>query len=109
MTADIYIYFPTGKEGAGRTELEEELEGFFGGDARFSGAGSGVQGANLDFELEDGEDVGRWVTHRREFLRSHGAKPGTVFEVFPEDWEPGKPWRRVEVFGRDGWITERDR
>jgi hypothetical protein len=43
----------------------------------------------------------------REFLKSAGAGRRTFFEVYPEEWEPGMAWRRVEVFGADRWLTER--
>lgn len=105
MATDIYIYFPTGKEGAGRGELQDDIEDFFGNAAEDVGAGSGIKGSNLDYELADGEDVEQWVTRLREFLRERGAKPGTWISVYPDGWQPGDPHRRVEVFGKDEWVT----
>lgn len=109
MGLSIYIYFPAGEEGVGRNHLEDELEeDFFGRHAQLTGAGSGVPGSNLDFELADGEDVEQWVVRLRDYLRQWGVQPGTFFAVFAEDWEPGMAWPRVEVFGADRWLTERD-
>jgi hypothetical protein len=105
----IYIYFPAASEGAGRNDLEDDLEeDFFSGAAELTGAGSGVSGSNLDFELADGEDVEQWVIRLRDYLRQGEARPGTFFEVFPEGWEPGMAWRRVEVFGEDRRLTKRE-
>ena len=64
-------------------------ENFLGTAARFSGGGGGVLGFNLDFELADGEDVELWVVRLRDFLKQAKARPGTVFEAFPEDWKEG--------------------
>jgi hypothetical protein len=50
----------------------------------------------------------RWADRLREFLRQVGVRPGTVFEVFADRWEPGHPWRRIEVFGQDVWLTKRE-
>ena len=109
MSTSIYIYFPAGQERATRIDLEDDLEeDFFGAAAEFTGSGSGNMGSNLDFELADGEDVEQWVLRLRNYLRQREARPGTVFEVFAEEWEPGMAWRRVEVFGSDRWVTERD-
>ena len=33
--------------------------------------------------------------------------PGTKFDVLPDGWEPGREWRRVEVFGEDRRRTGR--
>ncbi len=109
MGTSIYIYCPTGEEGANRGDLEYEAEGFFGGAAKVTGGGGGSDGFNLDFELADGEDVDSWVVRLREFLLQANARPSTYFDVFPEEWEPGMPWRQVEVVGADRWLTERDR
>ena len=108
MATDIYIYCPSGEEGAIRGDLEDDVEEFFGDAARFSGAGSGVMGFNLDFELAAGEDVESWVVRLRDFLIQANARPSTFFEVFPDGWEPGQAWRRVDLKGGDRWLTERD-
>ena len=108
MATEIFIYCPSGEECACRDVLEDDVEDFFGDAARFSGAGSGLPGFHLDYELADGEDVESWVSRLREFLQQAGAGPSTFFEVFPEGWRPGMGWRRVEVFGADRWLTEDD-
>jgi hypothetical protein len=108
MGTSIYIYCPSGEEGALRGDLEDDVEGFLGDAAEFVGGGSGVQGFNLDFELAEDEDVELWIGRLREFLKQANARPSTFFEVFPEDWEPGMPWRRIEVFGEDRWLTKRE-
>src|SRR5262249_56345904 len=107
MATDIFIYCPSGDEGAIRGDLEYDLEGFFGQAAICTGGGGGVDGFNLDYELCDGQDVDSWVARLREFLKQAGAGRRTFFEVYPEEWEPGMVWRRVEVFGADRWTTER--
>jgi hypothetical protein len=111
VPTDVYIYSPPpteGVEGACRSDLEDAVEEFFGSAAEMTGAGSGSLGFNLDFALADGEDVESWVARLREFLKQANARPGTVFEVFPDGWEPGMAWRRVEVYGTDRWLTKRD-
>jgi hypothetical protein len=101
MGAKIYVYCPAGEPGLSRADLEEELEAFFGDAAEDVGAGSGASGFNLDYELAEGEDPEQWADRLREFLRRVGVRPGTVFEVFADGWEPGMEWRRVDVFGSD--------
>lgn len=111
MPTDIYIYSPPsveGVEGACRSDLEDALEDFFDRAAESTGAGSGALGFNLDYALADGEDVEAWVARLRAFLRQANARPGTAFDVFPTGWEPGMPWRRVEVYGTDRWLTKSD-
>jgi hypothetical protein len=109
MGANIYVYCPSGVAGLSRSDLEEELEKFFGGAAEDVGAGSGNAGFNLDYELAAGEDPEAWADRLKVLLRSIDVKPGTVFEVFVDGWEPGMEWRRVEVFGTDRRLTERER
>ena len=101
MAANIYVYCPSGVHGLSRSELEEALETFFGDAAEDSGAGSGEAGFNLDYDLEEDEDPHAWADRLKPFLASIGVRPGTVFDVFPDGWEPGTEWRRVEVFGAD--------
>lgn len=108
MGTEIYIYCPSGEEGAIRGDLEDEVEGFFGNAAMLTGAGGGLQGFNLDFELAEDQDVDVWVARLRDFLKQANARPSTFFDVYPEDWKPGMPWRRVHVFGEERWITERE-
>ena len=109
MGANIYVYCPSGQPGLSRCDLEEELETFFGGAAEDVGAGGGEMGFNLDYELAAGEDAQQWADRLREFLKQIGVRPGTVFEVFVEGWEPRMAWRRVDVFGEDRWLTQRER
>ena len=101
MAATIYVYSPAGGDGLARSDLEEELETFFGGAAEDCGAGSGSAGFNLDYELADGEDPDAWADRLKLFLAGIGVRKGSVFDVFPDGWEPGMEWRRVEVFGED--------
>lgn len=106
MAANVYVYCPAGVDGLDRSDLEEELEAFFGEAAEDCGAGSGVGGFNLDYELADGEDPHAWADRLKPFLARIGVRRGTVFDVFPDDWEPGMEWRRVEVFGEDRRRTD---
>jgi len=107
MAANIYVYCPSGVPGLARYDLEEELEAFFGNDAEATGAGSGEAGFSLDYDLAAGEDPHTWADRLKLFLASIGVRPGTVFDVFPDGWEPGIEWRRVEVFGADQRRTDR--
>lgn len=106
MAANIYVYCPPGTDGPSRSDLEEELEDFFGAAAEDCGAGTGV-GFHLDYELAEGEDPHAWADRLGPFLASIGVRPGTRFDVFPDGWEPGMEWRRVEVFGEDRRRTDR--
>jgi hypothetical protein len=106
VPANIYIYCPPGADGPARYELEEALESFFGGAAEDCGAGTGCGGFNLDFELADGEDPHAWADRLKPFLAHIGVRLGTKFDVFPDGWEPGVEWRRVEVFGEDRRRTD---
>jgi hypothetical protein len=109
MSTSIYIYFPAGEKGASRNDLEDDLEDdFFGSAAEFVGSGSGLAGSNLDFELADDQDVDEWVTKLRVFLKEREVRPSTFFEVFDDEWEPGRPWLRVDVFGNTHLLTERE-
>ena len=60
-----------------------------------------TSGIILDYDLADGEDSHAWADRLTPFLVSIGVRLGTVFDVFPNGWEPGMEWRRVEVFGVD--------
>ena len=108
MAANIYVYCPPGADGLPRGELEAELEEFFGGAAEDCGAGSGIKGFNLDYELAEGEDPNAWADRLKPFLAGLGVRPGTFFTVYPDGWVTGMAWRRVEVFGADRWLTEPD-
>ena len=108
MGANIYIYCPSGQPGLSRSDLEEELEAFFGDAAEHVEAGSGAPGFNLDYELAEDEDPDAWADRLRDFLKQAGVRPGTVFEVFRDGWEPGMEWRCVEVFGEDRRLTKRE-
>jgi hypothetical protein len=108
MAANIYVYCPSGGKGLSRADLEEELEEFFGDAAEDCGAGSGKDGFNLDYELEDDEDPEVWADRLKLFLQKIGVRPGTVFDVFVDGWEPGMEFRRVEVFGSNRRLTKPD-
>jgi hypothetical protein len=107
VAANIYIDCPAGGDGLARCDLEEVLEAFFGEAAEDCGAGSGAVGFNLDYELAEGEDPHAWAGRLKPFLAGVGVRPGTTFDVFPNGWEPGMGWRRVEVFGEDRRRTDR--
>ncbi len=107
MAANILIYCHSGEQGCDRSDLEEELEKFFGEAAENCGAGGGCAGFNLDYELADGEDPHAWANRLKPFLVSIGVRPRTVFDLFPDGWKPGMEWRRVEVFGEDHRRTDR--
>ncbi|WP_165225335.1 hypothetical protein [Aquisphaera insulae] len=107
MGANIFLYCPAGVEGPSRSDLEEELEAFFGGAAADCGAGTGRGGFHLDFEFASGQDPHAWADRLGSFLAGLGVRPGTYFDVFPDGYEPGGEWRRVEVFGADGRRTDR--
>jgi hypothetical protein len=107
MSTDIFIYCPTGEEGAARGDLEDDLEGFLGAAGELTGGGSGVKGYHLGLSLADGEDVKLWIVRLQDFLRRAGVRRGTYFEVYPDNWAPGQPWRRIEVFGGETVMTKR--
>ena len=107
MAANIYVYCPADGDGPSRCDVEEELEAFFGGAAEDCGAGTGLGGFNLDFEFAPGQDPHPWADSLKPFLAGLGVRPGTYFDVFPDGWEPGMEWRRVEVFGEDRRRTDR--
>jgi hypothetical protein len=107
VAANIYVYFPSDPDGPNREDIAEELEGFFGGTAEDCGAGTGITGFNLDYELVTGQDPHAWADRLKTFLAGAGVRPGTKFDVFPDGWEPGMEWRRVEVFGEDRRRTDR--
>ena len=106
VAANIYIYCPSAVPGLDRDGLEEELESFSGDAAEDSGAGGGGAGFNLDYDLVDGEGPHAWADRLMPFLANIGVRAGTVFDVFPDGWEPGREWRRVEVFGADQRRTD---
>ena len=101
MGANIYVYCPANEAGLDRNELEECLENFFGTAAEDCGGGSGAAGFNLDYELADGEDARAWADRLKPFLANIGVRIGSSFDVFPDGWQPGTQWRRVDVYGAD--------
>jgi hypothetical protein len=105
--ADIYIYCPSGEEGAARGDLEYDLENFLGSAGEITGGGAGTKGYNIDIALADGEDLEQWISRLKGFLQLAGVRKSTFFEVFPPDWEPGMEWRRFEVFGGETHLTQR--
>jgi hypothetical protein len=107
MAANIFVYCPAGADGLDRDALEDELDAFFSAAAEDCGAGAGITGFNLDYELAAGEDPHAWADRLKAFLAKIGVLRGTKFDVFPDGWEPGMEWRRVEVFGDDRRRTDR--
>jgi hypothetical protein len=108
MATNIFIYCPSGEEGAIRADLEIDVENFFGRAAENGGGGGGVAGFNIDLELAAGEDVDSWVARLRDFLPTVDARPGTYFEVFLDGYKEGMAWRRVDLKGGDRWLTNRE-
>ena len=107
MAANIYVYCPSGDDGPPRYVLSDEIETYFGSAGGDCGGGVGINGFNMAFELADGEDPHAWADRLKPFLASLGVRPKTFFDVFPDGWEPGMEWRRVEVYGEDRRRTDR--
>lgn len=84
-----------------REEIADALEAFFGDAAEDCGAGGGIGGFNLDYELADGEDPHAWADRLKAFLPRLSVSPRTAFDVFPDGWERGMEWRSVSVWGED--------
>ncbi len=101
MGATLYLYCPVDDEGPSRFYLEQELEAFFDEAAEDCGAGAGLSMFNLDFEFAPDVDPHPWADRLKLLLADLGVRQGTYFDVFPDCWEPGDRWRRVEVFGTD--------
>jgi hypothetical protein len=99
MGAVLRIFCPAGKKALDRSDLEDLLEGFFGGVAEDVGAGAGIHGFDIDNELDVDEPADQWADQLRALLRNAGARPGTVISVYPDGWELGEEWRRIEVYG----------
>ena len=106
MAANIFIYCPPAEDGPSWSLFEVELEAFFDGAAEDCGAGAGIAGFNLDCEIANGVDPHGLADRLKPFLMSVGVVPGTFFTVYSDGWEPGKSWRRVEVFGEDRWLSD---
>ena len=111
MAANIYIYFKSNDddEGPDRSDLEEELEVFFGNSAEDCGAGSGLGGFNLDFALTPGEEIDAWAGRLKKFLLHLGVDSQTYFDSFVDGWEPGMERRRVEIYGSDRRLSRDER
>ena len=99
LAATIYIYCPADGPGLSRADLEEQLDAFFASAAENVGSGAAQNGFNLDYELADGEDVNQWADSLLKFLTGLGVRAGTTFDAFPDAWEEGMAFRRVEVWG----------
>ncbi len=90
-----------GEGGLSCDELAARLESFFSGAVSRLEKSSGLAGFGLYYDLAAGEDPETWVDRLRPYLASIGVRPSTKFDVFPDGWERGMEWRRVEVFGAD--------
>jgi hypothetical protein len=109
MSTNIYLYGGMDEDDdLYRDDLEDALRGILMGTGQLTGAGSGVEGFNVDLSLADGEDVDSWTVRLVELLKRLGAGPRTFFEVYPTGWKQGMPYRRVEVSGQDRWVTEQE-
>ena len=108
MSTDIYIYAGLDDDDLFRDDLEDAVRGLVEGVGRLTGAGSGVEGFNVDVSLDDGQDVESWTVRLVALLKRLGAGPRTFFVVYPSGWKQGMPYRRVEVSGKDQWVTEQE-
>lgn len=109
MSTNIYVYAGLDEDdGLYRDDLEDALRGLIKGVGQLTGAGSsfGDLGFNVDLSLPAGEDIDGWTDRLLEMLKRLGAGPRTFFEVYPSGWKRGMPYRRVEVSGKDRWLTE---
>ena len=109
MAMSIYICFPDGEhghEGPIRGDMEWDLEEFFGPAADSIGGSAGKASYTLDYDLVDGEDVEAWTLRLQAFLQEKGVGSKTFFDLFLDTWVQGQPWRRIEVYGSDHWLTE---
>jgi hypothetical protein len=109
MSTEIYIYGGMDEDDElYRDDLEDALRWLLKGAGRLTGAGSGMEGFNVDLSLDDGEDVDSWADRLVELLKRLGAGPRTFFEVYPSGWKAGMPYRRVEVSGQDQWLKAQE-
>jgi hypothetical protein len=106
MSTNIYVYAGLDEDDElYRDDLEDALRGLVKGVGQLTGAGSGLEGFNVDLSLPDGEDIDSWTIRIVELLKRLGAGPRTFFEVYPSGWKQGLPYRRVEVSGKDRWLN----
>jgi hypothetical protein len=106
MSTDIYVYAGMDDDELYRDDLEDALRGLAKDVGQVTGAGSGVEGFNVDLSLPDGEDIDAWTVRLVKLLKRLGAGPRTFFVVYPAGWKEGMPYRRVEVSGKDQWLPE---
>lgn len=108
MAANIYVYCPAGTDGLSRCDLEEALEGFFGGAAEDCGAAAVTWGSTSTTNWRPARICSCGLTaSSRSWLASAYDKARSS-PSYADGWEPGTAWRRVEVFGTDRWLTEPD-
>jgi hypothetical protein len=108
--AEIHIYCPGDKGGAGHLELWKAIEAFFGNAGKTilcdTLAGSGRRNFNIELELGDDANWEQWVVRLRAFLRQQAVQPGANFRVFPPEREPGGEGRLVEVYDEGEAFTD---
>jgi hypothetical protein len=107
VAANIYIFCSSGVDDLTRRDLEKELKAFLRGAVENREAGGGNAGCNLHYEVASGH-YSVTCDRVKAFLADRCVRPGMVLELFPDGWQPGMPWRRVEIFGADRWVTERE-
>lgn len=110
MSTSIYVYGGIDEDDElYRDDLEDALRGLEKGVGQLTGAGTSfVEGFNVDLSLPDGEDIDSWTLRLVNLLKRLGAGPRTYFEIYPSGWKQGMPYRRVEVSGKDQWLTAQE-
>lgn len=100
MGGEFSISGPPGGDRNERARVEDEIDELLGTAGENVGAGSGIKGWDLSYELDNGEDLDEWVGRIVARLRELGVRPGTFVGVFPLNWEADGTYRRVEVWPR---------
>ena len=110
MATTVYIWFrdDDGEAVADPDDVEDALRGLPRSAVQVTGAGGGDGGYNFDLALADGQDAEEWAARLATLLRGLVVGPSTYFEVYPPDWQPGVPHRRVAVYGDARWVTNAD-
>jgi hypothetical protein len=108
VAANIYIFCSAGVDELIRWDLEEKLKVWLRRADEDFRAGVRKAEYNLHYEVREGHYAVGCAARVKAFLADKPGCPGTVLELFPDGWERGKPWLRLEVFGADRWVTEQD-